>query len=144
MVRKFNFESLLKEFLEIVDDLEKEENKKIFKLEKGMRVKNIYGTTNIFLELILGEYWYENRTCNLIDEIDWEATRKLNEEKEFPDKKEEYIVLDKNGDLTFKINSIEFAEEHIKNKLEICVDNEFTIYKKIKSAKGTAKVEWDR
>lgn len=28
-------------------------------------------------------------------------------------------------------------------KLEICVDNEFTIYKKIKSAKGTVKVEWE-
>ena len=63
--------------------------------------------------------------------------------KEEP-KEEEYIVLDQNCALTLETNSISIAEEHIKNRLESCNSNEFTIYKKIKSAKGsvTVNVEW--
>ena len=47
-------------------------------LKQGMKVKNKFGNIHIFLELINGEYWYENRTCNLEEEIDWEETAKLN------------------------------------------------------------------
>ena len=47
-------------------------------LKQGMKVKNKFGNIHIFLELINGEYWFENRTCNLEDEIDWEETAKLN------------------------------------------------------------------
>lgn len=50
----------------------------MFKLKKGMKVKNKFGNIHIFLEFINGEYWFENRTCNLEDEIDWEETAKLN------------------------------------------------------------------
>ena len=50
----------------------------MFELKKGMKVKNKFGNIHIFLELINGEYWFENRTCNLEDEIDWEETAKLN------------------------------------------------------------------
>ena len=50
----------------------------MFELKKGMKVKNKFGNIHIFLELINGEYWFENRTCNLEEEIDWEETVKLN------------------------------------------------------------------
>ena len=50
----------------------------MFELKEGMKVKNKFGNIHIFLELINGEYWFENRTCNLEDEIDWEETAKLN------------------------------------------------------------------
>jgi hypothetical protein len=50
----------------------------MFELKKGMKVKNKFGNIHIFLELINGEYWFENRTCNLEDEINWEETAKLN------------------------------------------------------------------
>ena len=53
----------------------------MFELKKGMKVKNKFGNIHIFLELINGEYWFENRTCNLEEEIDWEATKKINEVK---------------------------------------------------------------
>jgi len=43
-------------------------------LKQGMKVKNKFGNIHIFLELINGEYWFENRTCNLEKEIDWEET----------------------------------------------------------------------
>ena len=50
----------------------------MFELKEGMKVKNKFGNIHIFLELINGEYWFENRTCNLEDEINWEETAKLN------------------------------------------------------------------
>ena len=66
---------IMKKYAVKIDDKPQAEP---FKLKKGMRVKNKFGNTHIFLELTNGEYWYENRTCNFENEIDWEATRKLN------------------------------------------------------------------
>ena len=64
-------------------------------LKKGMKVKNKYGNTHIFLEYINGEIWFTNRTANLEGEIYWEETEKINkkESPKYDEGKRDYTLL---------------------------------------------------
>lgn len=119
-----------------------DEKLKSFELKEGMKVKNKFGNIHIFLELINGEYWFENRTCNLEEEIDWEATRKLNEVKEEP-KKELYVIWNPKGKNPKHIhNSYKAAEQEAMRLARNQANDEFYVLKVVGKAKGTVRVDW--
>ena len=114
-----------------------------FELKEGMKVKNKFGNIHIFLELINGEYWFENRTCNLEEEIDWEATRKLNEVKEQP-KKEKYIIWNPKGCNPKKIHETLKSAEKEAERLALSQHNEyFYVLEVVKKVRGSVPVSWE-
>ena len=153
IVQKNEFEGICFEF----DDIEKIEDKsqaEHFELKDGMKVK-----TNFKEEILkfhsmtkFGDgMWY--RCCSngninpnhFLKEynIDWEATRKLNEVKEEP-KEELYVIWNPKGNNPRKIhNSLKDAEKEAERLAKENPNQEFYVLKALKKAKGTVKVEWE-
>lgn len=114
-----------------------------FELKEGMKVKNKFGNIHIFLELINGEYWFENRTCNLEEEIDWEATKKINEVKEQP-KQEKYIIWNPKGCNPKKIHENIKSAEQEAERLALSQPNEdFYVLEVIKKVRGSVIFSWE-
>ncbi len=136
-----SFEEIQEKIKEIIKS--NDEKLKSFELKEGMKVKNKFGNIHIFLELINGEYWFENRTCNLEEEIDWEATRKLNEVKEQP-KKEKYIIWNPKGCNPKKIHETLKSAEKEAERLALSQPNEyFYVLEVVKKVRGSVTVSWE-
>ena len=134
----------MKEIQEKIKEIIKSDDEKLntFELKEGMKVKNKFGNIHIFLESFGDEYWYENRTCNLKDEIDWEETRKLNEVKEQP-KQEKYIIWNPKVCNPKKIHETLKSAEKEAERLALSQSNEdFYVLEVVKKVRGSVTVSW--
>ena len=135
------FEEIQEKTKEIIKNTD--EKLKSFELKEGMKVKNKFGNIHIFLESFGDEYWYENRTCNLKDEIDWEATRRLNEVKEQP-KQEKYIIWNPKGCNPKKIHETLKSAEKEAERLALSQPNQdFYVLEVVKKVRGNVIFSWE-
>ena len=135
------FEEIQEKTNEIIKNNDEKLN--TFELKEGMKVKNKFGNIHIFLESFGGEYWYENRTCNLEEEIDWEATRRLNEVKE-QHKQEKYIIWNPKGCNPKKIHETLKSAEKEAERVALSQPNEdFYVLEVVKKVRGSVSIVWE-
>jgi hypothetical protein len=139
------------------DEVEKIEDKpQVFELKEGMKFKAKHCLNNLTVEKVekleKSNRYLHGGVWSYESQIDWEATRKLNEypeeNKEFPNKKEsepkqeKYIIWNPEGCNPKKIHSsLESAEERAERFAFDNPNQEFYILKAVKKFKGTVKVE---